>query len=135
MKIYKQLSLFLENEPGTLARVCTELAEHQIDLLAHSIADSIDYAVFRFIASDPVRAVHLLESAGAFVLETDVLGMSIDNKPGTLASIAQELAKAKINIDYAYGSATYDSSGSAFLVLRTNDLPGTMEILEDAKRK
>ena len=98
MKTYKQLSVFLENEPGTLARVCTELAQNQIDVLAHSVADSIDYAVFRFIASDPVRAVHLLESAGTFVLETDVLGMTIDNTPGALGAIAQKLAKARITM-------------------------------------
>jgi len=130
MKVHKQLSVFLENEPGTLARVCTELAQKQIDVLAHSVADSIDYAVFRFIASDPIRAVHLLESAGSFVLETDVLGMDIDNKPGTLASIAQQLAKANINIEYAYGSAAPDGSGSAFLVLKTDDLSKTMKTLK-----
>lgn len=130
MKIHKQLSVFLENEPGTLARVCKELAQNQIDVLAHSVADSIDYAVFRFIPSDPVRAVHLLESAGTFVLETDILGMAIDNKPGTLAAIAGKMAKAKINIEYAYGSAPPDSVGSAFLVLKTDDLSRTMKILK-----
>jgi hypothetical protein len=129
MNIHKQLSVFLENEPGTLARVCHELAQKNIDVLAHSVADSIDYAVFRFIATDPVRAGHLLESAGTFVLETDVLGLRIDNKPGTLASIAQKLADAKINIEYAYGSAS-PNGGAALLVLKTNDLPKTMKILK-----
>jgi hypothetical protein len=135
MKIYKQLSVFLENEPGTLARVCSELAEKNIDVLAHSVTDSIDYAVFRFIASDAARAVHLLESAGTFVLEADVLGMSIDNKPGTLASIAEKLANAKINIEYAYGSAPPDGVDSALLVLKTDDLQKTMRVLKEAALK
>jgi hypothetical protein len=135
MEIYKQLSVFLENEPGTLARVCSELAEKNIDVLAHSVTDSVDYAVFRFIASDAAGAVHLLESAGTFVLEADVLGMSIDNKPGTLASIAEKLAKARINIEYAYGSAPPEGADSALLVLKTDDLQKTMRILKEAAVK
>ena len=129
MEVYRQLSVFLENEPGTLSRVCAALAEKKINILAHSVADSIDYAVFRCVVTDPSRAIHLLESAGVFVLETDVLGIPVDNKPGTLASIASKLAKAKVNIDYAYGSTSRERGGAALLILKTSNIKKTMAVL------
>lgn len=130
MEIYKQLSVFLENEPGTLARVCSELSKKKVNILAHSVADSIDYAVFRCVVSNPVRAVHLLESAGVFVLETDVVGLNLDNKPGSLGAIASKLARARINIDYAYGSTSRATGGSALLILKTGNIKKTLQVLK-----
>ncbi len=129
MQVYRQLSIFLENEPGTLARVCDALAQAGINIVAHSVSDSIDYAVFRCVVSDPVKSVHLLESAGTFVLEEDVLGLTLDDRPGSLGRIAEKLAAAKINIHYAYGSAPAGGPGPALLILRSSDLQKTREIL------
>ena len=129
MKTYRQLSLFLANTPGTLRRVCEALAKEKINILAHSVGNSLDYAVFRCVVSDSVRAVHLLESAGVFLLENDVLGLSIDDKPGMLAPIAGKLADARLNIDYAYGSAAEQGAGAALLVLKTDDLERTRQAL------
>jgi hypothetical protein len=128
MRIHKQLSVFLENSPGALARVCRAFAEEKIDIVAHSVSDSIDYSVFRCVVSDPLRAVHMLETTGSFVLEEDVLELSIGNSPGSLGEIAEKLAAAGINIHYAYGSAPQNGSG-ARLILKTNDLKRTGEVL------
>ncbi|MBI4456951.1 MAG: ACT domain-containing protein [Acidobacteria bacterium] len=129
MEVYKQLSIFLENEPGTLARVCDALSENKINILAHNVHDSIDYSIFRCVVSDPTKAVHLLEPAGVFVLENDVLGIPVTNAPGALGTICKKLAKAKINIDYAYGSAAQKKGGLALLILKTDNMKKTREVL------
>ena len=54
------------------------------------------------------------------VVENDVLMLENDNKPGILASIAHRLAKAKVNIEYAYGGAA-DGCPIATLVLGVED--------------
>jgi len=127
MKVVKQLSVFLENKPGVLARLCHEFAEQGINLQGISISDTVDHAVVRLIPSDPAKALSLLESAGQLVVETDVLALPLANRPGELAKLAATLAKAKVNIEYAYGTVR---DSSALLVLRVNDIKKAAKALK-----
>lgn len=104
MEIKKQISIFLENKPGTLAKVTESFAEKGVNILGFTVVDSIDHAVARMVVSDPVKAVHLLGNAGMLVVESEVVSLNLDNRPGRLMEISRALAKARINIDYAYGS-------------------------------
>ena len=101
MEIVHQLSLFLENKPGTLAEVCKELARQKVNIFALTISDSVDHAIVRMVVSEPRKALDLFESRGVLVVEAKVLMIENSNKPGSLAIIAEKLAKAKINIEYA----------------------------------
>ncbi len=131
MKILKQLSVFLENKPGVLARLCENFAAQKINIQGLSVSDTVDHAVVRLITSDPEAARALLESAGVLVVETDVLGLELADKPGELARIAELLSKAKINIEYAYGT-TQEPGG--ILVLRVSDIPGAKKLLLKKKK-
>jgi hypothetical protein len=42
MPIVKQLTLLLENKPGALSNVCSDLASKNINILALSVLDTID---------------------------------------------------------------------------------------------
>src|SRR6185295_2204771 len=57
MQITKQLAIFLENKPGTLARVCDALAEAKINIYAITVSDTIDHSVIRLVVNDPRRAL------------------------------------------------------------------------------
>ena len=52
MHIATQLALFLENKPGTLARVCEALEQAKINIFAVSTSDTIDHSVVRMVVSD-----------------------------------------------------------------------------------
>lgn len=134
MKIQKQLSIFLDNRPGTLARVCSTLAQNGINLLALTIADSIDHAVVRIVVSDSRKATHLLGNAGILVLEKNVVTIPISNRAGSLGWIAKQLASAKINIEYAYCTAEKDQA-KGLLVMRTSDARKTLQVLRRLQRK
>lgn len=127
MQVVKQLSVFLENKPGVLGRLCETFAAQQINIQGLSVSDTVDHAVVRLVTSDPDKARTLLESAGVLVVETDVLALDLDDKPGELGRVAQRLAKAKVNIEYAYG--TTEPQGG-ILVLRVNDIPGAKKALK-----
>ncbi len=101
MQITKQLALFLENRPGMLARVCDALSAAKINIFAISTSDTVDHSVVRMVVSDPAKAMFVFEEHGTLVVEDDVLMITGDNKPGSLAKIAHKLADAKINIEYA----------------------------------
>ena len=128
MQLTKQLALFLENRPGALARVCDALHAAKINIYAISTSDTVDHSVVRMVVSDPMRALHIFEEHGTLVVEDDVLMIDGDNKPGSLARIANRLAAAKVNIEYIY-CATSPSAKKGLLILRTSDAKKALKIL------
>lgn len=120
MEIATQLAIFLTNQPGALARVGDALAEAGINILALCTSDTTDHTVLRLVPSEPRKALFLLEERGMLVVETDVLLIEGDNRPGTLARIARRLAKARINIEYLYCSSS-PAARKGLLVLRVKN--------------
>jgi hypothetical protein len=119
MQITRQLALFLENSPGTLARVCDALSEAKINIFAISTSDTVDHSVVRMVVSDPGKALRLFEEHGTLVVDTEVLMLESDNRPGTLAEVSHHLAKAKINIEYLY-CATPPQARKGVIILRVD---------------
>ena len=130
VRIEKQLSIFLENRPGGLAKICGTLAETSINILAMTVHDTVDHAIVRLIADRPVKALLILEQLGLYILESDVVVLDLDNKQGALADVARKLARADINIEYAYCTAT-NHQGLGSLVLKTDETDRTLELLNE----
>jgi len=128
ISIEAQLAVFLDNRPGALARICQALAREGINILALSISDTVDHAVVRMVVSDSKKASKILDGLHVTVQERDVVFMEVPNKPGLLAQIAQKLAAAGINIEYAYCTASA-SQEFGNLVLRTNNIEETINAL------
>lgn len=128
VKIVQQLALFLENSPGTLAKVCDALAEAKINIYAMSITDSVDHAIVRLVLSDPQRALFIFEAHGTLVIETDVLMIENDNRPGSLSKIAKLLSSKKVNIEYAY-LASMPTAKRGLLIMRVSDPKKAQKVL------
>jgi len=128
MQITKQLALFLENRPGVLARVCDALSEAKINIYAVSSSDTVDHIVVRMVVSDPAKALRVFEEHGTLALTTDVLMITGNNQPGSLATIARKLADAKINIEYAY-CATNPDAKRGLLILRASNPQKALKVL------
>jgi hypothetical protein len=84
------------------------------------------------VVSDPDKALHVFEERGTLVVESDVLMIEGSNKPGSLAQIAHRLAKAKINIEYAY-CATSPSAQKGLLILRAANPAKALKVLNAAE--
>jgi hypothetical protein len=128
MQIAKQLALFLDNRPGTLARLADALAEAKINIYALATSDTVDHSVIRLVVDDYRRAMELFEAHGTLVVEDDVVMVSGDNKPGSLARIAHKLADGKVNIEYAY-CATPPNAKKGLMILRVNDVKKALKVL------
>ena len=50
----QQLSVFIENKAGTLLKVLELLKEAKIQLIASTIADTVEYGIYRIICSEPI---------------------------------------------------------------------------------
>ena len=128
MHLATQLALFLENRPGMLARVCEALAEAKINIYALTTSDTVDHSVIRLVVSDTQRALLLFEERGTLVVETEVLMVASDNKPGSLARMSQKLGDAGINIEYCY-CATPPEAKKGLLVLRVSNPKKALKVL------
>jgi hypothetical protein len=128
MEIVSQLSVFLENRPGTLAQMCRELADAGLSIYALTVSDTVDHAVVRILVSDPLKAAHLLGEHGVLVLERDVMVVEAENRPGVLAEIAAQLADANVNIEYAY-CASPPGANQGIIVIRPSDMEGAAAAL------
>ncbi len=128
MQIAKQLAIFLDNRPGTLARVCDALSEAKINIYAITTSDTVDHSVIRLVVNDPQKAVAVFEEHGTLVVEDDVVMLEGDNKSGSLAKIAHQLAEAGINIEYCY-CATSPNAKKGLLILRVSNPQKTLKVL------
>ena len=129
--IEKQLSIFLENKPGVLAEVAKTLGDHGINIRGLSVSDTVDHAVVRIIVTDPQKAIHILGEHGLLVVETEVLAVKLADEPGKLAEFASQLARAKVNIEYAYGSSHGEE---ATVFFRVSDVKKAVTLLPAAKK-
>ena len=125
-----QLAIFLANRPGALARVCEALANAKINIHALATSDTVDHSVVRMVVSDPTKALMLLGEAGVLALETEVLMIETASEPGVLARIAERLAEAEINIEYAY-LAGGRGAEKGLIVLRPSDVEKAQTVLRD----
>jgi hypothetical protein len=128
MHIAKQLAIFLDNRPGTLARLCDALAEAKVNIFAITTSDTVDHIVVRLVLSDPRKALGVFQERNVLAVATEVLMIDGDNKPGSLARIARKLAAAKINIEYCY-CATSPDAKKGLLILRASNTRKALKVL------
>ena len=132
MRVTTQLSVFLENRAGVLAKVAQDLARHRVSIRALTVANLADHAVVRLVVSDARRALHLLGERGVLAFTSDVLAVEVDAS-GTLAEIARRLGRAGVNIEYAYDSGPAEG-GKAVIYLHVSDLKKARGVLRPKPR-
>lgn len=123
----KQLSVFLENKTGRINEVVRTLGANDINMHAFSIAETADFGILRLIVSDVDKAVEVLRSHDFAVMSTDVVCLSCENVPGSLAVILEYLAQKQIFIEYMYAFAQNDRAN---VVIKPNDLTHCLEVLQ-----
>jgi hypothetical protein len=101
----KQVSVFLENKPGRLAKVLSALARDKVNITALTVMDSHEHSVLRVVANDLDKTAQVLKGLSIPHAETEVLLVELKNQPGALAHVCELLAGEHVNIDYAYCSS------------------------------
>jgi hypothetical protein len=98
-----QLNLVLENETGTLARLCRDLADSGVNVLALLAPETANgRASVRLLVANRELATKALARAGYGFDVEEVLFLELKNRPGALAKAVEKLARAEINIRFAY---------------------------------
>lgn len=131
MAAIKQISIFMENKPGRMAKVAKTLSEAKVNMRALTIAEAGDFGVIRMVVDDTEKGYRVLRDGGFTVSETDVLAVEIKDIPGGLYEIAKALGETDINMDYAYAFVTAKAE-RAMLILRVDDTKRAAQVLQAA---
>ena len=124
----KQLSIFIENQSGTLINVLEVLKQAGIQIVASTIADTAEYGIYRMNCNESQRAFEELRNAGIAVALSDVFALELDNTPGRAADAIRTFSEANINIDYLY---SFLLRGKGILVFRIEDTEKARKVILD----
>ena len=127
----RQLTVFVENKPGTVVSVTDKLSEHNINLRALSIAEAKEFGILRIIVNDEAKAEKILSEAGYLIKITEVIGVKISDEPGKLSEALKVLDENKINMEYLYAFMSRTEK-HAYVVIRVEDNRGAEDALVKA---
>ena len=116
----KQISVFLENKPNSMAKFVEALSKNNIDMRALSLAEAADFGIVRVIVDDVYNAMQILKEEGYICSATKVLAVAIPDEPGGLAKVIQILGKDGINVEYMYAFTTHQKD-LAYMIFRVQD--------------
>jgi hypothetical protein len=114
----KQISIFLENKPGTLKSMTAVLAAHDINIRALSLSDTKDFGIVRMLVNDVYVATNVLKEEGFIASLTPVLVFEISDETGGLDKLLAHFDAAKVNIEYMYA---FSGKNAAYMIFRVND--------------
>ena len=69
----RQLSVFVENRPGSFRQVTELLRQHRIETEAFCSVDSPEFGILRLIVDQPAEAEHVLAAQGLLIKNYDVI--------------------------------------------------------------
>lgn len=116
-----QISVFLENRPGTLEGMTQLLADNNIDMRALSIAEAEGFGIARIIVDDVYDTMTVLRDADTVCRIVPAVAVSIPDEPGGLNRVLDVLKEADINIEYMYASLGGKRAGQAYMIFKVQD--------------
>jgi len=126
----KQVSVFIENQPGRLTAMLEALEKDGADIRALLISDTADFGIVRMILSDAAKGAETLRQAGFTTRQDWILSAEIPDRPGGLfKTVAEPLAKAGINVKYLYFYIEA-AAGKSMVVVKTDDIEKAEKVLK-----
>ena len=124
----QQISVFLENTPGSLSVLTDDIAKNNVNIRAMSIADTSDFGIARFLTDNPEEVAKQLKEKDYLVNVTGVIALEIPDTAGSLNSVLKLLGENGRNIEYMYGF-TGKKTNTACMIIRTTDIAKTEDVL------
>lgn len=132
MEFVHEVTAFLENKPGRLAKICSALAAEKVDIQALSVMEAVGPSVLRFVTSDLETTRTVLTSLGTEYRISEVLAVEVENKTGALAKVLERLAEEHINVEYAYASTAATAPGRSLGIFHTSNPKRAVQIVSES---
>jgi hypothetical protein len=102
MPVSRELTIQMEDKPGTLAKCCHSLVDRNVNVLAFQAFERDGRSLIRMVVDDLASAKKLLDANRIYYTEAEVAQVALPHRPGELFRAASRLGEAHININYAY---------------------------------
>jgi hypothetical protein len=133
MPIAKELTIRIEDKPGTLAQCCRALAERDVNILAFQGYEREGQSLIRVVVDDPATAKKQLDANRIYYTETEVAQVTLHHRSGALFRAASRLCEAHININYAY-CGTEPGPNMPLVVFGVTDVAKAVPLLEEVAK-
>ena len=127
----QQLSVFVENQPGSIMRVTSALTEAKINIRAIASFDGPEFAILRLVVDQPEKAKDYLTTKGFVVRLHKVIAVELQDEKGNLNQMLEVLAKGGLSISYIY-SFVIRGDKAPVMVLNTDDYEKAEKCLKAA---
>jgi hypothetical protein len=87
----KELTVWMENKPGTLAAMAQALGKARVNILAFMTDEAKGQSRVRLVTDNPAKAGKAVTGLNLRFSEEEVVSVIVANKPGTLAETAGKL--------------------------------------------
>jgi hypothetical protein len=131
MPITKELTIRMDNSPGSLGKVCRVLADRDVDIMAFQSVPSEKTILVCLVVDKPEVAEAVLDKERIAYTEGEVVQVKLPHRPGELARAAEKLGRANINIHYAYGGAE-PTSNEPLVIFGLTEVGRAATILDQA---
>ena len=130
----KQISVFVENQPGSMMRVTSVLTESHVNIRAISTFDTPEFGILRLVVDDPAKAKESLTQKGFVTRVNDVIGAALKDETGNLNQMLKILADGEINVNYIYSFVIREEKAPV-IVFHTDDFQKAEQVLKEAEVK
>ena len=126
----KQISVFLENTPGTLRELTHLLGDAGIDLMALSIADTQNFGIVRLIVAEAQidQTLALLRDNGYTARVNNVICAVVEDRPNGLSQLLETIESLSVSVEYLY-SFLRATGDTALIILRLSEQAETVKKL------
>ena len=137
----RQLSVFIENNQGSLADLTQALESKGIVIHAMALADASRFGVVRAVVSQPDQALAALQEAGYSGCLTEVMGVKVPDEGEGLTAALKALSE--LSYKYArsdYSEPSWDGVEQVFMDAQTiiysaEKKAEIRNVISDAKKK
>jgi len=127
----EQISVFMENKAGRLARVTDVISEAGIHIKSMIVTDTTDFGVLRMLVDDPQKAVKALKNRGFASSITLVSAVELKNTPHEIHKILLLLNNAGINVEYMY-AYTQPEKNTTMMIFMSDNIEKATQLLENS---
>ncbi|OGR71171.1 MAG: hypothetical protein A2089_08000 [Elusimicrobia bacterium GWD2_63_28] len=128
VKLVRQYTVFLPNIPGALSKFVELFANEGVNIIGIASEIRDDSGVVRVAVDADRKVSHLLTGAGFTTIETQMISVDLQDKPGELMRLAKLLGGHNINITTVYG--TSDTGQTGRLLMNASDVEKAYEVLK-----
>jgi len=97
------LAIDIQNTPGALAEVAAAISDAGVNIAAATCVGPGERAELHVLVPHAEAARHLLAiSHVAVTREREVVVVEVDDRPGVLADLTRQIARAGVNLDLVY---------------------------------